>query len=316
MYAVVGANGFIGRHVVARLAAEGLPVRAISRRFDPDFETGPLAAQVAFVKADIRDPFASVAALQGATAVLQLVSTSSPGLRNDYLEADIADNVIPLVRFARDALAAGVGRYVFISSGGTVYGRPRAVPIAEDHPLDPLSSHGVTKLACEKYLGLLAATGGLQAVILRVSNPFGPGQTFRKGQGLVPAILERHARGQPVTVFGDGSARRDYVYIGDVVEAVLAAFRVPGLGLAGGPERGVFNIGSGEGRSVLEILAAVEARLGVPLAREHVPARPSDVEVNVLAIDRARAVLGWSPATPFETAMDRTLGPRRAPGPG
>jgi UDP-glucose 4-epimerase len=316
VYAVVGANGFIGRHVVARLAAEGLPVRAISRRFDPEFETGPLAARVAFVEADIRDPFASVAALEGVSAVLQLVSTSSPGLRNDYLEADITDNVIPQVRFARDALAAGVERYVFLSSGGAVYGRPRAVPIPEDHPLDPLSSHGVTKLACEKYLGLLAATAGLEAVVLRVSNPFGPGQVFRKGQGLVPAILERQARGQPVTIFGDGSARRDYVYIGDVVDAVLAALRLPGIGLGGGPERGIFNVGSGEGRSVLEILAAVEARLGAPLAREHVPARASDVEVNVLAIDRARAVLGWTPATPFEAAMDRTLGSRPGPGSG
>ena len=280
-------------------------MRAVSRRFDADFEAA-VGPGVEVVKADLRDPFACLAALEGVRDVLQLVSSSSPGLRNDYLEQDIADNVVPHVRFAQDCLASGVRRLVFLSSGGTVYGRPRYTPIDEAHPENPLSSHGATKLAVEKYLGLLAHTRGLEAVILRVSNPFGPGQMFRKGQGLIPAILEQHGRGRPVQIFGDGSARRDYLYIADLVAAIRAAFAVPAA--AGG----IFNIGSGEARSVLEVLAAIEARLGASVARVHLPARPSDVEVNVLAVGRARTVLGWAPATPFEDAMDLTVGPRLA----
>jgi UDP-glucose 4-epimerase len=301
MYGIFGANGFIGQHVVARLVAEGAPIRAVSRQFDPAFEDA-FRGRVDFVTADIRDPFACLPALEGLTAVLQLISTSSPGLRNDYLEQDILDNVIPQIRSARDCIAAGVRRHVFISSGGTVYGPPRQIPIPEDHPLDPLSSHGLTKLTTEKCLGLLAHTRGLEPVILRVSNPFGPAQRFRKGQGLIPAILERHRKGLAVQIFGDGSARRDYVFIEDVVEAICLALRRPEA------RDGIFNIGSGEGRSVLEILAAIEVRLGVRLAREHIAARGSDVEVNVLDIARAREVLRWTPRTPFARGMDLTVG--------
>jgi UDP-glucose 4-epimerase len=300
MYAVFGANGFMGRQVVARLAAEGRPVRALSRRFDPAFETA-LAGRVDFVKADLRDPFACLAGLNGVTRVLQLVSSSSPALRNDYYEQDILENVVPQVRFALDCLAAGVERLVFVSSGGAVYGPPRYVPIDEAHPTDPLNSHGLTKLMTEKYLGMFAATRGLDAVVLRVANPFGPTQGFRKGQGLVPAILERHRRGMPVQIYGDGTARRDYVYIEDVVDAIRLALDLPAA------RGGTFNIGSGAARSVLEIVAAVEARLGVTLAREHLPPRATDVAISELAIARARAVLGWTPRTPFEAAMDLTL---------
>jgi UDP-glucose 4-epimerase len=312
MYVVFGANGFLGRRVVARLAAEGLPVRAVSRRFDPDFaaevdaevDSGSIAS-VEVVEADLRDPFACLAALAGATRVLQLVSTSSPALRNDYAEQDVIENVLPQMRFARDCLAAGVGRLVFVSSGGAVYGPPRYLPIDEAHPTDPLNSHGLTKLMTEKYLGMLAQTRGLDAVVLRVANPFGPTQGFRKGQGLIPAILERQRRGLPVTVYGDGSARRDFVYVEDVVDAIRRALDLDAA------KGGVFNVGSGRARSVNEVLAAVEARLGTPIAREHRPARETDVAVSELAIGRAREVLGWAPATPFEIAVDLTLAGQR-----
>ena len=300
MFAIFGANGFIGQEVVARLVADGHPVRAVSRRFDPEFEAA-FAPRVDFVEADLRDPFACLSALAGVSCVLQLVSSSSPGLSNAYIEQDILENVIPQVRFAGDCVHAGVERLVFISSGGAVYGPPERLPIPEDHPLEPLNSHGLTKLMTEKYLRMLARTAGLDAVILRVSNPFGPRQHFRKGQGLIPAVLERARRGLPVRIYGDGSAQRDYVYIGDVVEAIRLALTMADA--AGG----VFNIGSGEGRRVLDVLAAIEARLGRRLEREHAPARASDVAVNVLDIARAEAVLGWRPATPFETAMDLTL---------
>jgi UDP-glucose 4-epimerase len=299
VFAVFGANGFVGRHVVERLLAEGATVRAVSRRFDPEVEAA-FAGRAEMVVADLKDPFACLAALTGVRDVLQLVSTSSPGLKNDYLERDINDNVLPQLRLAQDCLAAGVRRHVFLSSGGTVYGRPLRLPIDEDHPKNPISSHGLTKLAVEKYLGLLAQTRGLDSVILRVANLFGPGQTLRKGQGLIPAILDRHRQSQPVPIFGDGSARRDFVYIDDVVDAILAAFQMP-------EAIGAYNIGSGETRSVCEILDAVEARIGRPVMREHLPARPSDVEVNLLDISRAGRELGWRPKTAFATAMDRTI---------
>ena len=192
------------------------------------------------------------------------------------------ENVLPQMRFARDCLAAGVGRLVFVSSGGAVYGPPRWLPIDEAHPTDPLNSHGLTKLMTEKYLGMLGQTRGLDFAVLRVANPFGPTQGFRKGQGLIPAILERQRRGQPVTIYGDGEARRDFVYVEDVVDAMRRGLDLPAA------RGGVFNVGSGAGALGQRGDRGDRGAARAAIAREHLPARETDVAVSELAIDRAR----------------------------
>lgn len=300
MIAIYGSNGFIGRHLVRRLAERGLPARAVSRRHDPDF-VREVDGSVEFVEADLFDPLAMTASLGEVDTVVQLISTSSPGMRNDHTVVDIQENVIPHVQFLRDCVQAGVRRFVFLSSGGTVYGPGSEVPTPETAPTRPISSHGLTKLMVEKYIEMHALTEGLEYVILRLANPYGPGQEFRKGQGLIPAVLDHHRRGLPVRVFGQGLAQRDYVYIDDVVDAITSAITHEELTAT------TLNVGSGQPRSVLEVLHALEAALGTGIRHEFVDARSTDVDVSWLDISRARDLIGWKPETPFDEGIRRTV---------
>lgn len=304
MIGVYGADGFIGRHLVRRLIAEGERVRAVSRRFERDF-ADEIEDRADVVVGDLSQPLAMASSLQDLETVVQLMSSSSPGLRNDHAVADITENVIPHVEFLQNCLRAGVKRYIFISSGGTVYGPGAPVPTPETAPTNPISSHGLTKLFVEKYIQMHGLVDGLEYVILRVANPFGPGQTFRKGQGLIPAIVDRWQKGQPVRIFGNGEARRDYIYIDDVIDAVLAAVRVPGT------PRLVLNIGSGETRSVNEVVEAIEKAAGAVFPREFVPARSTDVDIACLDIAQSKAILGWGPRTDFEEGVVRAVANQR-----
>jgi UDP-glucose 4-epimerase len=306
MIGVYGADGFIGRHLVRSLATHGRRVRAVSRRFGQAFSE-PLSGKVEFVEADLTQSLAMAASLQDVDTVVQLISSSSPGLKNDHAIADISENVIPHVEFLRTCLRAGVKRYVFLSSGGTVYGPGAPVPTPENCPTNPISSHGLTKLIVEKYIQMHGQVDGLEHIILRVANPFGPGQAYRKGQGLVPAILERWQKGLPIRIFGDGRAMRDYIYVEVVVEAIEAA-----LALKGTPKL-VLNVGSGEARSVVDVIEAIEAATGHRFERHHEEARSTDVDIACLDIGEARKLLGWSPRTPFQEGIRLTVARSGAP---
>jgi UDP-glucose 4-epimerase len=158
----------------------------------------------------------------------------------------------------------------------------------------------------EQFIRLHSHLHGLEYVILRAANPFGPGQRFRRGQGLIPALLKRHAAGQPITIFGDGSATRDYIYIDDLVEATIRAATLPG------PQQQVLNIGTGIHRSVLEVVRTIERITGVEFKIEYAPQREADVDSIALDIRRARDVLGWSPSTNFIDGLTRTCDARDA----
>lgn len=300
MIGIFGTSGFIGTHLLRHLSQAGVPVRGASRR-PPLIHTETQSRNAEHVSMDINAETSIASALQGIDTVVQLISTSSPGLQNRYSEADIKENVIPHVNFLRIALDCGVKRYIFLSSGGTVYGPSQSIPIREDAGTTPISSHGLTKLTIEKYLQMHGIVDDLDYVILRLSNAYGPGQHFRKGQGLIPAVLDRHRQGLPIQVIGGGTAQRDYVYIDDVVEAIVASISAPEA------QKQILNIGSGQPRSVLEVLHEIEAVLGTKLDLEMVGARNTDVDANALDISRAKDVLGWAPRTPFRKGLERMI---------
>jgi UDP-glucose 4-epimerase len=214
---------------------------------------------------------------------------------------DIETNVIGTVRLLTEAVRAGVKKVVFISSGGTVYGIPRYVPIDEYHPTAPISSYGITKLMIEKYLALFERLHGLPYIVLRASNPFGERQRVQASQGVVTVFMGKVLRGEVVEIWGDGSVVRDYLYIGDLIAAFLAAARYEG------PER-IFNIGSGVGLSINQALDAIEQATGCKARRRYLEARVFDVPSNVLASDRAKTCLGWAPQTSFMDGLARLAG--------
>lgn len=300
MIGVYGANGFIGRHVVRRLANSGNMVRAVSRRFDEHF-TKSINNSVEFAEADLRQPLEIASTLQDIDTVIQLVSSSSPGMKNDFAIADLTENVVPHVQFLQSCLNAGVKRYIFISSGGTVYGPDAPVPTHETSPTNPINSYGLTKLIIEKYIQMHGHVDGLEYLILRVANPFGPGQEFRKGQGLIPAILDHWRKNLPVKILGDGTALRDYIYIDDLVDAIESAVIRPSVA------RLVLNIGSGEVRSVIEVVEAIEAAANHPFKREYIEARPTDVGVASLDVSMAKKLLNWSAKTRFCDGIQLTV---------
>jgi UDP-glucose 4-epimerase len=193
-----------------------------------------------------------------------------------------------------------VKRIVFLSSGGTIYGRPNQVPTEETAPTDPITAYGICKLAIEKYLALYQLHFGLDYRILRVSNPFGPFQVPRKRQGLIAEIILRAINGESVEIWGDGSIVRDFIFVDDVIDALELAAEDCG-------EERLFNIGSGVGRSVRDVLAAVENLLGQKLDIVWKDTRPVDVPVSVLSIRRAREKLGWAPKTSFEGGIAQTI---------
>lgn len=300
MIGVYGATGFIGRNLMRHLVSGGRRPLGASHVFDTAF-IDEFSSQAELVAMDIQDPLSVAAALEGVETVIQLISTSSPALQNHNMEADIQNNVIPHIQFIRNAISAGVKRYVFISSGGTVYGKGHRAPITEATPTNPLSSHGLTKLVIEKYLQMFGVVNDLDFTILRLSNPYGPGQTFKKGQGLIPAILMRHANGQPITVYAEGKAARDFIFIDDVVEAIIKAIDVEGAG------KSILNIGTGQARTVLSVIEALEDIMGVTFDKIFAGTRSTDVDISTLDITKAKQVLNWQPVTEFAEGLHRTV---------
>src|SRR5688572_969233 len=296
---LLGGAGFMGSHLAERLLAAGHSVRVFDIH-DRGFADGARARGIEWMRGNFLDAADIAKAIAGCQAVFHLVSTTLPQSSNQNPAADVADNVIGAVNLLEACRREGGHKVVFTSSGGTVYGVPRTVPIAEDHPTNPTTSYGIGKLAIEKYLELYRVQHGVDYCVLRIANPFGERQRVATGQGAVTTFLHRAHRGEPIEIWGDGRVVRDYLYVGDVAEALARALEHRG-------ERRVINIGSGVGRDLNDIVAAIEKVIDRPVERRHVPARNFDVPANVLDIRLARAELGWQPATDFKEGLRRTL---------
>jgi UDP-glucose 4-epimerase len=241
-----------------------------------------------------------VEALDGCDTVVHLVSTTVPKTSNDDPAHDVQSNVVSTIRFLDVARQTGVRKIVFASSGGTVYGAARELPITEDHETAPLCSYGIHKLAIERYLELYSRLHGIDYCILRMSNPYGEGQRPNAAQGAVTVFLDKALRGEDIEVWGDGSVVRDYVYVRDAATAFGLATRYKGW-----PR--VFNIGSGQGVSLNELLGTIESLLGRAVGRRYVPGRKFDVPANVLDITRAGTHLDWRPSHSFDEGLTKTL---------
>ena len=293
---IVGAAGFLGSHLCEALAEAGHNVRAFDRVAPPLLKG---AERIEWVKGDFFNPEDLRAAMKGCGAVFHLVSTTVPGTSNLDPEKDVRQNIEGSLRLIELALAEQVRKFIFVSSGGTVYGIPGEIPIREDSPTNPICSYGVCKLAVEKYLNMYHVTRNLNYRVLRVSNLFGERQSSAMGQGLINILIRRAIRGEPIEIWGRGNVVRDYIYVKDVVEALIKAASYAG-------EHRVFNIGSGHGRTILDVIESLELVLKTPIPRKFLPARPFDVPINVLDIGLAATHLYWHPRTEWLAAMENT----------
>lgn len=296
---VVGASGFIGSHLVDALLAAGYRVKALSRHL-PGLICAKAQADpnLILVSASMGERLALEQAMEEADVVFHLASGSLPQSSNRDPQADVQVNLLGALNLLEAARMAQVKRLVMVSSGGTVYGVPQQVPIPETHPNEPTCSYGITKLAIEKYVALYRQLHGLDGVVLRVANPYGERQRLDSSQGVVPVFLGKALRGEPLQIWGDGSTVRDFLHVSDVVSALIAAGRYCG-------DANLFNIGSGDGLSLNQLVALLETELQHPLTVDYLPARGFDVPTNVLSIERARLCMGWRPQVPVSEGLKR-----------
>ena len=285
---VTGGAGFIGSHVVEALLARGDEVTVLD-----DLSTGrrELVDETAtLVVHDVREPFAV-----DADVVYHLAAQADVGTSMDRPGFDAAVNVVGTVNALEAARAAGA-RLVFSSTGGAIYGEVER-PAAEDAERRPVSAYGIAKLAAETYIAGWNRIHGSGHVVLRFANVYGPRQSAELEGGVVSIFMERLARGEETLVFGDGEQSRDFIFVGDVVEAVLAGTEAEG---------GTFNVGTGIETTVNALHRLCAQALGVDAEPRHLAGRAGDARRSVLDITLADQVLGWRPQVALDEGLRRT----------
>lgn len=292
---VLGGCGFIGSHIVDALLKEGHDVRVLDlaeERFRDAL------AGVDYRYADLHDKKALTDALQGVDVVYHAAHSTVPDSSNFDPEGDIASNLIGAIHLLEVMKEQGVSRVVYLSSGGTVYGVPETLPILEDHPLNPICSYGVVKVAIEKYLFMYQRLYGLRPTVLRASNPYGPRQGSVGVQGVIPTFLYAIAEGRPLEVWGDGNIARDYIYVKDLARLCVMA--------GASSVTGVFNAGSGTEQSINELICKMSGLLDVVPTVSYREGRSFDIPNTVLDVSRARTTFGWSPKMSLDEGIPDT----------
>lgn len=290
---VTGGAGFIGSHVVDALLARGDDVHVVDNFATGKREHVPAAATLH--ERDVREPLDALFDAVRPQAVFHLAAQADVRVSVERPDFDAEVNVIGTIRVLEGARRCDA-RVVFASTGGAIYGEC-ARPAREDDPRLPLAPYGASKLAGEEYLAAYNRLYGTGHVALRLGNVFGPRQDPHGEAGVVAIFLRRLARGETCRIYGDGTQTRDYVYVGDVVRAGLAAT---------GRDGGVFNVGTGRETSVLDLYAAclVVARSQSPA--ELAPARLGELQRSVLDVSLAARELGWRPETTLEDGLRAT----------
>ena len=298
---VLGGSGFIGLHLCRRLAECGVNVRSFSAQPPPAHsDTSAAHQEIEWICGDFRDTARVRRSLLHIDVVFHLISTTFPASSNENVQFDLSSNVLPTVQMLEAARDGGVRKVIFVSSGGTVYGIPERIPISEDHPLNPICAYGIHKLAIEKYLYLFHHLWGLDYALLRPSNPYGPGQPVGRPQGAIAQFLHGIMNHDPIEVWGDGTVTRDYIYISDLVRACLLSIGHHG-------RFRTFNVGTGKGYTLLELISAIEEITGRKADVRFREARNTDVRANVLDVSRARSELNWHSTIGLHEGIRRTF---------
>lgn len=290
---VIGAAGFIGSHLLEKLSCSGVPALAF------DINSRNICNKADWIIGSITDETLLSSAMAGCKTVMYLASSSLPATSNHDIASEVIQHVGVAVKAAEIACRLGVEKFIFASSGGTVYGVDKLEPIDEENALRPRNAYGVSKAAIESYLGIISNIQGLKTISLRISNPYGEFQHSLRGQGFVAATMRAAFFDEPLTIWGDGNVTRDFIYVGDVVSAFLAAHRYDGPSI-------VVNIGSSVGVKLRNIISKIEEISKRKISLTHEPSRVIDVKNSVLAIEKARNILGWSPMVRLEEGLEVT----------
>jgi UDP-glucose 4-epimerase len=295
---ILGGSGFLGSAAASKLSADGLEVKILCRR-KPDaamFRSTPVKVELGdFLSLSAQDTL-----FDGVDTVLHFVSTTTPASSMNDMAFDVSSNLLPTLNLLRILQRRGIRRLIYASSGGTVYGVPKRLPAAEDDPTNPISAHGITKLAIEKFIALHARLSGLHSIVLRIGNPFGPYQLRGVVIGSIARFVQLHATGQQLHIWGDGSVVRDYLFIDDFADALAAIARDSEF------SSGVYNVASGSGHTLCDILEEIRRVSGRAPVASFEAERIIDVPGIVLDISRLRQALpSWQPRVSFSEGVER-----------
>ena len=297
MILVVGGTGFIGKNLVLHLQDLGVPVRVLSRTPDKVFLDRHAPNVQAVTLSDFwADPSA---ALFGVETVIYLASNSTPGANLDAPWREASDTVGSVMKFMTILNERLEAHVIYLSSGGTVYGETDLDLIPETQPVNPISPYGLGKCMAESSIYFLVRTRGLNATILRPSNPIGRWQVSLS-QGVVGALMRAASNNTPFRMIGDGSTVRDYFDVLDLVHAIDTVRLAPETSAGK-----TWNVGSSQGTSVTELLALTKQISGKEINVEQLPARVGDVSKIVLDTSSIRGELGWVPQIDLETCLER-----------
>jgi UDP-glucose 4-epimerase len=280
----VGGNGFIGSHVVDALVAAGVDVSVLD--VADERYRAPLP-DVRYIRGSLADQLTIENALStGIDVVIHLAGSTLPQTSMDSPVADV-QNLLNSITLFQLCATYKVKKVIFISSGGTVYGRAKRLPVSEGDSTDPLCSYGIIKLAIEKYLFCYSRLYGFDAVVLRLANPYGIRQSPQGQQGAVPIFMWKILHGEPISMWGDGSTIRDFMHVKDAARLCMLATL--------SECSGVFNVGSGHGISVADLISLISRTLNRRVEIVRQPARKFDVPAIVLDCMRANRCFDWQP---------------------
>lgn len=295
---LAGGAGFIGSHIAEHLIERGHRVAVVD-----DLSTGKRAnvpEGADFYERDIRSGCSDIFEKFRPDVLCHQAAQTDVrrSVREPDLDAEV--NTLGTIRLLQDCIKYGVGRVVFASTGGAIYGEQQEFPATEDHPRHPLSPYGISKLAAECYLDFYRVQYGLPCVVLRYANVYGPRQDPHGEAGVVAIFCGNLARRKPSTINGTGEQTRDYVYVGDVMRANVFAVeeRVP---------PGTYNIGTAVETSVSELYERLCLISGRDLPPSYAPAKPGEQLRSCISFALAEETTGWRPETDFATGLEETL---------
>jgi len=295
-YIVLGGNGFIGSYIVDILVSKGHEVTVLD--IGKEKYRKPLL-NVNYVFGSIADQNLIQQVFKGKDILIHSISTTVPITSNENIEFDIESNLINSVKIFRTACEQNIKRIIYLSSGGAVYGEPRVVPIKEDSSTNPISSYGITKLAIEKYLAYFSLNYSVEYNIIRPSNPYGPRQNPFGNQGVIAVFLGKIFKNESIEVWGDGKISKDYIFITDLAESIYEAS-------ISEKTSQIFNIGSGKGVSINEIIETVKMVVNKELVVNYYPTNRFDVQHVCLDIENAKTKLNFIPKVNLEDGISKT----------
>lgn len=293
---ILGAGGFVGRHLVRALVQRGEKIVAVSRH-PVDFAS----TAVESIVSELREPEHFVPLVTRSRAVVHLASSSTPGSSAGNPMAELKGNLRPTLALLQAVQQAPQTNLLYLSSGGSLYSTEVDERATETSNVSPRSYHGAGKIAAEYFISAWCSQYSGAATVLRPSNIYGPGQTQRTGFGIVPAGFGKIIRDETLTIWGDGSATRDYLYIDDLVALCTATLAAPmPAGLR------IFNAASGVGVSLNDLFAAMEAVAGHPLKRTYDAGRSVDATHMAMDASLAKQYYGWMPTTSLHEGLKKT----------